>query len=569
MKELKKISFSVILLIILMSLPTIWALLVPGFFGASDDLHIGWLYEMDKTIRLGQLPPRFVPDLSYGFGYPLFNFVYPLPFYIAEIFHISGVNLVDSIKTLFFISMPLSAIAMYLFLKHFSDRLLSFTGAVVYLYAPYRANDLYNRGAIGEIVSFVFLPLILLAVVKVLNNNQHISVTLSWIGIGGLSIAGLILSHNITAYMFFPFVVSLIIYKWSYSGKNVGALFSGGLTFLLASLISLYFWLAALVDSRLMKYDTVFNFVDHFPTIKQLFTPYWGYGASVPGPYDGMSFFLGYGTIALMVIGSVGFIKNINTFTEEKKRLLKWSITSLIVVSFLMNYRSSFIWSNIPLLSYFQFPWRFLILTTFFAPIFVIGLESFKYKKIICIFIVALSIGVGWDYFKPHDFLGRTDAYFLNRYIPDPIASDDYKQVQEEYLRLPKDTQMRPSQMYARVFPQESQVKSVHMVNDLTAIIETDSHFTFELSYNKYYFPGWNGYLDGKPFLIKAGDPFGQIAFTVPSGRHSILITFKETWFKRWLDLISILSFAIAIGLIFNTPLLRMAKYYRKKMSNY
>src|SRR3989338_3004547 len=141
--------------ILALSIPAVWALLVPGFYGASDDLHIAWLQQMDKIIKMGQIPPRFVPDLSFGFGYPLFNFVFPLPFYIGEIFHILGLTLVDSIKGVFFISIPLSGIFMYLLLREFTKNRFAFIGAMLYVYAPYRAVDIYIRGAIGE--AFVFV----------------------------------------------------------------------------------------------------------------------------------------------------------------------------------------------------------------------------------------------------------------------------------------------------------------------------------------------------------------------------------------------------------------------------
>src|SRR5258706_15575236 len=87
----------IFLIILLLSIPAFWALFVHGFYGASDDLHIAWLQQMDATIRAGQIPPRFVPALSFGFGYPLFNFVFPLPFYVAEIIHLLVLSFVDSI----------------------------------------------------------------------------------------------------------------------------------------------------------------------------------------------------------------------------------------------------------------------------------------------------------------------------------------------------------------------------------------------------------------------------------------------------------------------------------------
>src|SRR3990167_10815794 len=105
------------IIVVVLSIPAFWVLLVPGFYGASDDLHIGWLYQMHQTLMSGKIPPRFVPDLSFGFGYPLFNFVFPLPFYIAEIFHVLGFSLVDSVKALFGVSLVLSAFSFVFLLK--------------------------------------------------------------------------------------------------------------------------------------------------------------------------------------------------------------------------------------------------------------------------------------------------------------------------------------------------------------------------------------------------------------------------------------------------------------------
>ena len=91
MRSLREIiSKNIYLILFLFAIPAIRYLFVKGYFGVSDDLHIGWLFEMDRSIKALQFPPRFVPDLSFGFGYHLFNFVYPLPFYIAEVFHLIG-----------------------------------------------------------------------------------------------------------------------------------------------------------------------------------------------------------------------------------------------------------------------------------------------------------------------------------------------------------------------------------------------------------------------------------------------------------------------------------------------
>ena len=278
-------------LIVIGSIGAIWALFVPGYFGASDDVHIAWLYQMDYVLKIGQFPPRYVPDLSFGFGYPLFNFVFPLPYYIAEIFYVLGFSLVDSTKIVFGLTIPASMLGMFFLGRRFVDPALALAMAVMYGYAPYRAVDLYIRGAFGEIVALMLLPWLVWSVCGVMDVSQVLWYRIRMVFIGGLMIGLFILSHNISAYMFMPWLAILGVLLLFGTGKywrlQIGYL---GIMFGLGLLASSYFWIPALFESRLMKYDTVFNFIDHFPTIKQLMTPYWGYGASVAGPYDGMSF---------------------------------------------------------------------------------------------------------------------------------------------------------------------------------------------------------------------------------------------------------------------------------------
>lgn len=516
MQKAEKFLFNKIFWIILfLSIPAVWALFVPGFFGASDDLHIAWLQQMNAAFGAGQFPPRFVPDLSFGFGYPLFNFVFPLPFYIGEIFHLLGLSFVDSVKAVFLLSIPISGYFMYKFLKEHVTEWLALAGAIVYIYTPYRSTDIYIRGAFGEALAFIFPPLIAWAITKISKERKW-----KWVGVLAIGVAGLILSHNIMAYMFVPFLLifSLLI------GFNLKTFYG----FAAGLLVSIYFWLPAIVESGLMKYDTVFNFVDHFPTIRQLITPFFGYGASVAGPYDGMSFFLGSLNI-LLIICALVFFKRLN-------KISIWALGMVGVSIFMMNFRSTFLWEHLPLIPYFQFPWRFLSLTTFATSILVISLNKFKYSKQVGMIIIFAVIAMNFTFFKPHDFLGRTDEYFINRYVPVPVASAEYLKTGEEYLRLPKATEKRPTE----TSPDKN----------LSTSFETDFETPKTLNYYKYYFPGWEVKIDGKKVSVSAGKPYGQVEYIVPAGKHSVSISFKETLFRKILDIISLLSLIFVMVVI-------------------
>ncbi|MCL5785031.1 MAG: 6-pyruvoyl-tetrahydropterin synthase-related protein [Patescibacteria group bacterium] len=556
-KFLYKYSF---VLIFVLSLPAVWALFVPGFFGASDDMHIAWLFEMDRAFKAGQFPPRYVPDLSFGFGYPLFNFVFPLPFYIAEIFHLINFSLVDSIKAVFFLSLLFSMFFMYKFLKEFTGNWLGVAGAVVYGFTPYRSTDVYVRGAFGEALSFVFLPLIALSVAKLTETfrTTHLTFNKRWLGIGGLSLAALILSHNITAYMFIPFVLLLAALRISFISINkLIAALQLIISALIGLLISIYFWLPALGDSPLMKYDTVFNFADHFPTLKQLLLPYWGYGASVPGPGDGMSFFIGTVNLVLLILGMIFMILFWRRYSRSQRILLLWALVSFLISFLMMNYRSIFIWNNVPLLPYFQFPWRFLTMTTFVTPIFIIGLTKVKYNFLVAATAVFLVIFLNYGFFRPHDFLGRMDDYYINRYVPIPKASSAYLQTTEEYLRLPLTTQKRPTQNYPMIFSTDEVTDKIMVINSLDISAEVSTNKEAIINYNKYFFPGWEAKIDGKKTVIKPGIPFGQISVSVPAGEHLLDISFNETLFKRVLDIISLVSLLTAILFSIKLKILR------------
>ncbi|MFA6185067.1 MAG: 6-pyruvoyl-tetrahydropterin synthase-related protein [Candidatus Shapirobacteria bacterium] len=534
-----------LLILVLLVVPAMLALIRPGFFGASDDMHIAWLQQMDQAVTEGQIPPRYVSDLSFGFGYPLFNFIFPLPYYLGEIFHLLGLNFVYSIKAVFIFSLLISAITMYFLARHLSGKFVGMAAAVLYIYTPYRSTDIYDRGALGESLAFVFLPLIIFSLIRLAEVKSK-KENFKWVGIGGLSITALILTHNIVSYMFIPFALlfALLVMK----KEKIKEFF---FLFFLGLIGSIYFWLPALLESNLMKYSTVFNFFDHFPTLKQLITPFWGYGASVPGPYDGMSFFVGEINLIVLIVATIFIIFRFSKISLKIKKISIWSLFLVVVSVFMMNFRSYWFWEHIPLIAYFQFPWRFLTMIVFASSLLVILIKNFKYSNILAVIIIMVSMVINTPRFRPHDFLNRDDSYYINRYIPVPTPSEEYLTLQEEYLRLPKTTEIRPTQIYDRVYPVSEAIENITLVNSLETKFITDSESELVLNYNKYYFPGWKGFIDGEKLNLIASKPYGQIQFLVPNGKHEITIKYEETILNKILDLITLSTIIFCFYLVF------------------
>ncbi|MGA2910208.1 MAG: hypothetical protein ABSE04_00195 [Candidatus Microgenomates bacterium] len=531
------------LLALILAIPTVLALLHLGFYGASDDLHPAWLYEMDRVLKAGIFPPRFVPDLSFGFGYPLFNFIYPFPFYLGEIFHLEGLSLVGSTKAVLFLGIPLSVAFMFAFLKKFMKSDLSLVGSLIYGYLPYRSTEIYVRGDIGEAFSFVFFPLISLSVFELTKGNTKNR--WRYIGLGGISVALLVLTHDIAAYMFLPFAVLLgILFLVFIKPDRIKRVVNFILMFLLGALGSLYFWFPALTQSSLLKYSTVYDFQDYFLPVKRLITPYFGYGG-----FPTMSFFIGFAAFVSIILGSIFLILLFRKINQENRIIFLWALITLLISLFMMNIRSTFIWNLVPLLPYFQFPWRFLTMVVFISPIFLLGLNDIKFRVWIALGIGILTIVTTISYFHPQDYLERTDSYYLARYIPVPVVLPAYLTQDEEYLRLPEATEVRPTKDYPIAYTSGSEIKNIVAATSLASVIRTDSTKSFTLNYSKYNFPGWNATVDGKSVQLSSGAPFGQITINIPAGTHVINIFFRETILNTILDILSLCTFLFCLGL--------------------
>lgn len=179
-------------------------------------------------------------------------------------------------------------------------------------------------------------------------------------------------------------------------------------------------------------------------------------------------------------------------------------------------------------------------MVTFIFPVFLIVFSKSKIKGMLSILVVLAAIFLNFGYFKYSEYLGRGDAYYLNRYVPVPTASEAYKKTSEEYLRLPTGTDKRPTENFSRAYSDVNAILSINEVNALNASIETEYSDSFTLNYNKYYYPGWEAKIDGERVKIFAGDPYGQVSLMVPAGRHTIEIAYKEFGYRIILNILSL-----------------------------
>lgn len=530
MKLLKGKWWVFLVLAVLFSIPAFFKIVRPGFFPIQDNMQVFRLFELNKCVSDFQLPCRWIPDGGYGYGYPQFNFYAPLVYYIGEIFYLGGFQFIDSIKILFGLGFILSAVTMFILAREFFGGFPAFVASLLYIYVPYRAQQVYVRGALSEFWASVFFPLILWAVYKLIKkgNKKYVIWT-------SLSIAGLFLTHNILSYLFIPVIIFWILF-WSFREKslNLKKLF---LSLALGIALSAFFVLPMLFERGYVHVETMlggyFDYRQHFVNLKQLFlSNHWGYGSSMLGPVDDLALSVG---IVHWIIGVASLILALVTFKKNKR--LSFLVFGLgiieVVILFLMHERSSFIWSTITPLSWLQFPWRFLSLSSFILS-FLSGftfmyLGKIKYAlgilTIVAVFVLHLN------FFSPKAWLDIKDSDELSgeRWTKQLTASIfDYLPI---YAKLPPDVKASevPEILKGDATFENYTKKSNFQTGNL--IVKKEARIRLSL----FDFPGMAVTLNNKKVLHVNNDCtnephcLGLITFDAPTGEYAFKVKLNDT----------------------------------------
>ena len=134
-----KYKYIFLFLLIIISIFPILTLFHPGLPITHDgEDHVARIANFYQDLQNGILIPRWASNLNWGYGHPILEFLYPLPSYIASLFHAMGFSFIDATKAVYIIGIFFSGICMFLWLSSFLDALPSVIGSLLYIYAPYR-----------------------------------------------------------------------------------------------------------------------------------------------------------------------------------------------------------------------------------------------------------------------------------------------------------------------------------------------------------------------------------------------------------------------------------------------
>ncbi len=483
-----------------------------------------------------------------GGGYA--SFAYPDIFlYIPAFLRTLGMGIGDSMAVFLTLCNAFSYCFMFIFLRDISgSRICGTMGAVLYVLSTYRLDNIIERFALGEILAYVFWPLILYGLYDFIFGEFKKPYIL------GLGFVGMLLSHSISTALALGLCVLFSIIFIRRIFKARGKLPRLFITAGCAVAVTAYYWLPLLellfsceMSVKIPAYHTLDYVIPFTGLFKEVMHNGIG-GMGFP------VFLLCVPRIFLLCDSPVSKQELRDEGTGRRKNILVAADTFMIIgIILALMATSVFPWKILSkVLDFMQFPWRFFapssILLIIAGTIYIYYIARFtKATKAVMMVVTAVAI-----------LIAGVHTGISGVYHHDPYENDHYSNTENTF-----------SVGQGEWLPRAAQSEGINLLRTLgdnvilsnDQLIPCERHngdLTFDLGENegiefaKLPYIWYNGYEakdeNGKDLEIKMSDN-GLVQVDLHAANGVITVEHKPTALKIAGYIISAVSIAVIITL--------------------
>jgi len=532
--------------LILLALPVC----IPLFTGSVLMGHDAYEYfprlvELHQNITHGVLVPRWAPDLGRGSGQPLFLFHPPMIYYLGEFWHLLGFSFVAAMNLACVTVVLLSGAGMFLLARLYFGDAGGWLGAAAYLYVPYFAVDLYVRSAMEEFSAFPFFALALYGFgAYAMRRRQRYRL------LGAAAYACVLFCHFMAALLFTPLLLAFLCLT-AWREKSWHVLLRQAVGFLLALGLSAFIWMPAMVARQYVALNRAFEgylqYANHFVYLHQLFYSPWGYGLSVAGPNDGMSFSLGWSHLLLAVLAWIWVSRNPKLVD---RRPMRFFCAAGVLLCILMLQDALWIWEQIPLLQNVNLPWRLLgpvaiCMAMLVAPLGRLLSTVPRWRTLGMAAAMALLIVPNLSHLHANR-VGNVDLAF---WTPERLAERGFETTTMAEI-TPRWVPALPpyTATAALVVSGDAQIEQPRPTPfSWSSPVRCKVASTIEAQ--TAWFPGWELRVDGVAVPAGPSPRSGLITFQLPPGDHTVDLQYGRTAVEKAAAGLSIAALILAIVL--------------------
>lgn len=353
--------------------------------------HLNRIMQISEGLNNGRFPILIHSGLLHNLGYanPLF---YPELFlYIpAIIMSITHIHVLSAYKLFLIIISFLTFLSMYYTSKKiFEKKEIAYLSGILYTFSLYRLTDIYVRGALGELIAFIFLPLLIYGLYNVIFEKSD-----KWYFIC-IGFWGLINSHVLSFIIMIPIVLTICILNVDIIVKNKKVFFK----LLIAACVSILLcigYIGPMMEQKSLGIykvdvhdaDTPQALYERANSLSMALSSSVKSGFSVDSSTrdDGMS--SGIGLVLIVLALCILYRKNVNGNNRFEIQGIAIGMVVLVMTTKL------FPWNHFGALSLIQFPYRLNIIpTVLFSLIGAnIAYELFEDKRTACTLLSIILI---------------------------------------------------------------------------------------------------------------------------------------------------------------------------------
>lgn len=494
-----------------------------------------------EALRDGELPVRWSNGFA-QFGLPLPLFAHQLPAYLGAVGILSGLSVTTAYTLILTLAVVLGSVSLYWYLRSWVNTDAALAASVMYSFFPYKISNVYIRGALPELLSASFFPLVLYGIDQV-KEGKYFRGAL-WIGISTACIA---LSHPMLLLILGVTAGFYAVVRF-YPFKDTKALIYGAGAALLGVATAAYYLIPMIIE---MKY--FYEGVQPTPVLSKevflgwqnFFDPRWYYYLTHPGP-RGNLIKVGIPELAIVVLAAVPFFIKKRTVAYSVQLLQRtWWIIAVAALGMMLPL-SKPLYDFIPGFSLLQYPWRFLTVLQLAVSVLTAFLVEryLSQRKILIVVVVAALciIRIPQLYGKNYGAFPESQYFFTKSNLHSQNLNTIWSDNSEKY---PPKTQQ------AGVLAGDAVLTPVSLQNaerTYTLVATTPARL---IDYT-FYFPGWKVLVDGVETPIEFQDMNyrGLITYQVPAGTHQISVVYTQTKVRTaasYLSLLSLLTAAVCI----------------------
>jgi len=572
---------------------------------ADGVAHLMRQAELNQAWQDGILYPRWAPDLAYGYGAPLFHYAPPLLYQVTQLLHAGGLPLDEAMKGTLIVMMVLYSVGGYLLVRDLFGPRAGVLAAALYLYTPYRLREAYIQGNYGQFCGLAFYPLILWAFYRTATDRSLRGPLLA-----ALSLAALLLSHNISFMLFAPLLAGYLVYLLAFGAPGMLERAVAARRFILAGALGLglsaFFWLPAFGERGYIRLAGIttgfFDFRRNFISLDELLALPRPLDQAAINPYFPLS--LGVPQVVLVSVVLLGLLacllwrlaKNVTcrggsgasapTCHTDRHMLghLLFFGAALLLYGFLMLPESQALWEFAPLLELAEFPWRMLGPAVLCAAVLaggwvrwceqlsVVSARSQRLGQLALAGGLALTLSFHLFYLFPAQFIvwgtptprdvmayerqskaiGTTSTgEFLPRWV------DRYPS--PEVLDEPQTGGERASRLELSALPPHATARTLQ-VTAHQILLHVSSPTSFTATFRVLYWPGWQVWIKRESDAtwqpvsdVEITRPDGLIRAPMPAGTYDVALRLEDTPLRKisaWVSALALIVYAGVAGTV-------------------